>query len=119
MSGHRARTPSPRPWGRGGVGGREVARSMTPTPDPSPQGGGEKNSRRPHSRFSWMNGRADPSRSGALTQPGQNLESGIAVGGRNANFSLKIPYCTLGVATDPAITAVGVKAERSEAALQF
>src|SRR5712691_747782 len=62
---------------------------------------------------------ADPSRSGALTQPGQDLETGIAVGGRNANFSLKVPHRPLSVAADAAVAAVGIEAERGEAALQF
>ena len=61
----------------------------------------------------------DPSRSRALTQPCQDLETGIAVGGRNANFSLKIPHCTLGVAADTAVAAVGIETERGEAALDL
>src|SRR5215471_593900 len=62
---------------------------------------------------------ADPSGSGALTQPGQHLEAGIAVGGRLADFSLKVAHRTLGVAANPAVAAVGVETERGEAALQF
>src|SRR5215831_3024182 len=58
-----------------------------------------------------------PSR--ALTQPRQDLETGIAVGGRNANFSLELLHRTLGIATDPAIAAFGVEAECGEAALQL
>src|SRR5258706_8356455 len=60
-----------------------------------------------------------PSRSGALTQPGQDLETGIAVGGSHADFSLEITHGALGVATDPAVAAVGVEAELGEAVLQF
>src|SRR6266404_5385621 len=60
-----------------------------------------------------------PSRSGALTQPGQDLETGIAVGGSHADFSLEITHGALGVATDPAVAAVGVEAELGEAELQF
>src|SRR5258706_12927195 len=56
-----------------------------------------------------------PSRSGALTQPGQDLETGIAVGGSHADFSLEITHGALGVATDPAVAAVGVAAELGEA----
>src|ERR1700693_5109811 len=59
------------------------------------------------------------SNSGALAQLGQDLETGIAVGGRNARFSLKIAHRALGVAADAAVPAVGVKAERGQAALQF
>src|SRR5215831_21415371 len=58
-------------------------------------------------------------RSRALTQPPQDLETGITVGGRNANFSLELLHRTLGIATDPAIAAVGVEAECGEAALQL
>ena len=46
-----------------------------------------------------------PSRSGALTQPGQDLATGIAVGGRNANFSLIVAQGVLGIATDPTACA--------------
>src|SRR5215813_13459644 len=60
-----------------------------------------------------------PSRSGALTQPGQDLEAGIAVGGSQADFLLEIPHRALGVAADPAIAPVGVEAEPGEAELQF
>jgi hypothetical protein len=61
----------------------------------------------------------DPSRSRALTQPCQDLETGIAVSGQNANFSLEVAHRALGVAPDPAVGAVGVKAERGEAALKL
>src|SRR5215470_1317065 len=60
-----------------------------------------------------------PSRSGALTQPGQDLETGITVGGSHADFFLEIPHRALGVAADPAIAPVGVEAEPGEADLQF
>ncbi len=61
----------------------------------------------------------DPSRSGALAQPGQHLDSGIAIGGSNANFPLVIPHRALGFVAETAVAAVGIESERGEAALHF
>src|SRR5215472_5176570 len=60
-----------------------------------------------------------PSRSGALTQPGQDLEAGIAVSRREPNFSLETKHRTLGVATNTAVGALGIEAEGRQAPLQF
>src|SRR5258708_19338503 len=58
-----------------------------------------------------------PTRSGALTQPGQDLDTGIAVGGSHADFSLEITHRALGIATDPAVAPAASEATLGQAAL--
>src|SRR5437868_6987993 len=55
----------------------------------------------------------------ALTQPCQKLHAGIAVGGLDAGFALKVADCHHGIVAYAAVRAAGVKAKRGEALLDL
>jgi hypothetical protein len=54
-----------------------------------------------------------------LTQTGEELHTGIAIGRLDAEFALVIEHGKARRVADPAIGAAGVEAERSKAALKF
>jgi hypothetical protein len=54
-----------------------------------------------------------------LTQTGEELHAGIAIGWLDAEFALVIEHGKARRVADPAIGAAGVEAERGKAALKF